>query len=231
MSMTIYTGRIDLTEPNGVKHDYERFILTVNPDGTRTLRTLTRSPKGDLLRDVNQLVEANWRPIEAIGRLFFKNKAEGTVLRRIVGDKLQSYVWSREGAMDFAEFDAPPNMNIGYHPIFHDAWKMCFLDTSHRELQPIFGHTVSNSWNGSSLGHGLKVSSKARFDGRESVVVPAGTFECERFVWHTSFGKILHVWRSGPDHMCVKLAVAEGDKAGSVYELASLETQKVDWEP
>jgi len=218
MSFETYIGRIDLTEPDGTKFDYERFILTANPDGTRTLRTLTRSPKGDLLRDVNQMVAANWRPIEAMGRLFFKNQAQGTVLRRVVGDKLQSYVWPQGGTVDYAEFDAPPNMNVGFHPIFHDAWKMCFLS-----------HTVSNSWNGSSLGHGLKVTGSAKFAGTEKVTVPAGTFECEKFVWNTSFKKVLHVWRSGPHQLFVKLLVAEGDKEGSVYDLAALETQKVVW--
>ena len=229
MSFETYIGRIDLTEPDGTKFDYERFILTANPDGTRTLRTLTHSPNGDLLRDTNQLVAANWRPIEAMGRLFYKNQAQGTVLRRIMGDKLHSYVWPQSGTVEFAEFDAPPNMNIGFHPIFHDAWKMSFLDTSHHEFQPILGHTVSNSWNGSSLGHGPKVTGSAKFAGTERITGPAGTFECEKFIWNTSFDKILHVWRTGPHHMFVRLLVAEGDKEGSVYDLVALETQKMVW--
>lgn len=229
MSFETHIGRIDLIEPDGVRTDYERFIVTANPDGTRTLRTLTRSPNGDLLRDTNQLVAANWRPIEAIGRLFYKNQAHGTVLRRIIGDKLHSYVWPQSGEMDYAVFDAPPNMNLGFHPIFHDAWKMSFLSTAHGEFQDILGHTVSNSWNGSSLSHGQKITGKARFDGRETLKVPAGTFECERFVWNTSFDKVLHIWRTGPHHLFVKLTVASGDKEGSVYELAALETIKATW--
>ena len=88
---------------------------------------------------------------------------------------------------------------------------------------------MSNSWNGSSLGHGQKVKGTAKFDGREKVSVPAGTFDCERFVWNTSFGKVLHLWRTGPHHLFVKLLVASGDKGGSVYELAALETQKAVW--
>ena len=71
MGLSIYTGRIDITEPDGYHCDYERFILTANPDGSRTLRTVTRSPKGALLRDVNQMVAADWRPSEVTGRLFF----------------------------------------------------------------------------------------------------------------------------------------------------------------
>ncbi len=229
MSFEMYSGRIDLTEPDGKTYDYERFILTANPDGTRTLRTLTRSPKGDLLRDTNQLVAADWRPIEAMGRLFFKGQAHGTVMRRVIGDKLQSWVWPQGGEMDYAEFEAPPNMTVGFHPIFHDIWKTCFIDTSNNDWQDILIHTVSNSWNGSSLSHGQKITGKMRYTGTEQLTVKAGTFEAQRFEWKTSFEKILHLWRSGPHNLFLKLVVAEGDKANSVYELHSVETQKVKW--
>ena len=229
MSFEFYSGRIDLTEPDGKTFDYERFMLTANPDGSRTLRTLTWSPKGDLLRDMNQLVAADWRPIEGTGRLFFKNEACGTVVRRVVGDKLESMVWKQGGPIDSASFEAPEKMTVGFHPIFHDIWKMSFIDTSHHEMQDILIHTVSNTWNGSTLSHGQKIKGRARFDGREDVTTPAGTFPCERFVWETSFGKILRLWRTGPHHIFVKLLVAEGDKAGSLYQLVNLETKKVVW--
>lgn len=229
MSLSIYTGRIDLTEPDGLTSDYERFILTINPNGSRTLRTVTRSPKGDLLRDVNQMVAADWRPIEAMGRLFFKDEFHGTVLRRVIGDKIHSYVWNADGEMDHAVIDAPPRMTLGFHPIFHDAWKMNYLDLSNHDYQDILTHTVSNTWNGRSLGHGMKIKGQVRFDGSEPVTVKAGTFTCERFTWQTSFGKELHVWRHGPHHLFVKIVVAKGDKEGSVYELATLEEKSVTW--
>jgi len=229
MGLSIFTGRIDLTEPDGLKSDYERFMLTVNPDGSRTLRTVTRSPKGDLLRDVNQMVAADWRPIEVLGRLFFKNEFQGSLLRRVIGDKIHSYAWMPDGAMDYAEIDAPPRMTLGFHPIFHDAWKMSYLDLDNRDYQDILTHTVSNTWNGKSLGHGMKIQGKVRFDGSETITVPAGRFSCERFTWQTSFGKELHVWRHGPHHLFMKMVVATGDKHGSVYELATLEEKSVAW--
>jgi hypothetical protein len=229
LALTLFTGRIDLTEPDGVRSDYERFMLTINPDGSRTLRTVTRSPKGDLLRDVNQMVAADWRPIEVVGRLFFKNEFHGTVLRRVIDQQLHSYVWLPGEPMDHAVLEAPPRMTLGFHPIFHDAWKMSYLDLGSREYQDILTHTVSNTWNGRSLGHGQKIRGKVRYEGSETIVVPAGTFACERFTWQTSFEKELHVWRHGPHHVFVRLVVATGDKSGSVYELATLEEQSVVW--
>lgn len=223
----IISGRIQLTEPDGTTSPYERFIVTINPDGSRTLRTVTRSPKGDLLRDVNQLLDNQWRDVEAMGRVFFKDEALGTVLRRIVGDTLYSTVLSPDGGKDEATFDAPVEMILGFHAIVTDAWKMNRLDTSHNEYQQIMVHTVSDTWNGSSLGHGKRLVSEARFDGAERLKLPAGTFDCEKFVWQTSFGKELHVWRTGEANVLAKMLVESGDKEGSIYELTDYEEEIV----
>jgi hypothetical protein len=220
MSLVIHEGLMDIVEPDGARSDYERFTITRNVDSSVTMRTLTRAPKGDLLRDVNHLDAPDWRPIEAFGRLFFKDQCAGSIVRRIIGDKLHSWVWQGDSEMDYEVFDAPPKMTVGLHPIQHEAWKMNFIDRNDsKEFQPLLTHTVSNTWNGRSLGHGMKLESKVRYDGIESVTVPAGTFDCERFTWDTPFGKELHIWCHGPERFLVKETVAKGDKEGTVYEL------------
>ena len=229
MSFTTYQGHILITEPGGEPQLYERFLLTANPDGSRSLRTVTQSPKGDLLRDVNQMVAANWRPIETIGRLFYKNEAHGSVLRRVVGDTLHSYVWNQNTEVDYATFDAPPHMSIGYHAIILDSWKMCFIDQSNPDFQEILVHSVSNTWNGKTLGHGQKIPSRARYDGQETLDLPAGTYDCERYVWETSFGKELHVWSTGPHRMLARMLVVSGDKEGSIYELGEMTERETVW--
>ena len=229
MSFTTYDGHILITEPGGSPQLYERFLLTDNPDGSRSLRTLTQSPKGDLLRDVNQMVAADWRPIETIGRLFYKGEAHGTVLRRVIGDRLHSYVWNQDTEMDYTTFDAPPNMSIGYHAIILDSWKMCFIDKSNPDLQDILVHSVSNTWNGRTLSHGEKIPSRARYDGTETINLPAGTFKCDRYIWATSFGKELHVWSLGPYRMLARMVVASGDKEGTLYELGAITETKTQW--
>ena len=229
MSFNVYQGHIDITEPDGTPKLYERFILTENPDGSRTLRTLTQSPKGDLLRDANQTVDADWRPIEAIGRLYYKKECHGSVLRRLTDKTLHSYVWNRDTKLDYTTFDAPPLMSIGYHAIITDSWKMCFIDMSRRDFQDITVHTVSKTWNGRTLEHGEKVTSRARFEGIEHIDVPAGTFECARYTWVTSFGKELHIWSIGPHRMLARMLVARGDKEGTLYELAEMTEKETFW--
>ena len=220
-----YAGKIQITEPDGLLSPYERFLVTINPDGSRTLRAVTRSPKGDLLRDVNQLLDKNWHDLESFGRVFFKGNALGTVLRRVVDGELFSTVWQRDGSSDEATFDVPEGLILGFHAILSDAWKMNRLLTTHGDYQPILVHTVSNTWNGSTMGHGTRVPSKARFDRRETLDLPAGRFECEKFIWQTSFGKELHVWRTGEANILARMLVAKGDKEGSIYELSEYEEE------
>jgi hypothetical protein len=229
MNGRILAGKIDIRQSATREPvPYERFTVTINPDKSKTLRTLTRSPAGDLLRDVNVMVAANWRDVEAIGRVFYKGELQGTVLRRVVGDRVYSYVWRPDSEMDEAQFHAPPGMMLGYHPILLDAWKMNFINTTNRDYQDIVVLTVSNTWNGRSLGHGEVVRSTAKFDGREWLELPAGTFECEKFVWLTPFQKELHVWRTGDAHLLARLFVASGDNQGTTYELAQLEVESLD---
>jgi hypothetical protein len=228
MSMTIYQGQLDIVLPDGSRHDYERFIITRNPDGSRTMRTVTKSPKGDLLRDVNQMVGADWRPIEAMGRLFFKGEAQGTVLRRVVGDRLLSYVWSGNGEMDYAELAAPPNLTLGFHPVMHEAWKMCFIDRTHHAPQPVYIHTVSHTWNGRELSHGGATQNTAEYEGEETRIAQAGQFACSRFLWHTQFGFGLRIWTTGPDMVLVRVAVVGSDRDGTYYDLATFTETTVD---
>jgi len=227
VSLTIYQGQLDIVLPDGSRHDYERFIITRNPDGSRTMRTVTKSPKGDLLRDVNQMVRADWRPIEAMGRLFFKGEAQGTVLRRVVGDRLLSYVWAGDGEIDHATFDAPPHMTLGFHPVMHEAWKMCFVERTHHEPQPVYIHTVSHTWNGRALSHGGATENTAVFEGEETRVTQMERFDCARFLWHTQFGFGLRIWTTGPDMVLVRVEVDGGDRDGTYYDLATLTETEV----
>ena len=206
---------------------YETFTMTVNPDGGRTLRAVSRSPRGDLLRDVNQMAGPDWRPIEGAGRVFYKGEWGGTVMRRVIDDRLFSYAWTRGTPTDIAEFAAPPGMTLGFHPMMHEAWKMNFVDPARSGRQPVLTFTMSNTWNGRTVGHGQLLESEAAYEGEEEVTVPAGTFTCQRFTWWPPFDKELHIWRTGPENVLVKELVAKGDKAGTLYQLATLSREDV----
>ena len=220
MQFIIYQGKINIIDTDGKTYDYENFIVTLNPDGSRTLRTVSCSPKKDLLRDVYQKEDRNWRPIEAYGSVFYKKKFIGTVQRRIVKNNLYSWLWSPEGECDYRVFEFPNFMIVGFHAIFHESWKMNLLSTKSNKFQELTILTVSNTWNGKTISHGSVLRSKARYDGLETIEVPAGVFDCKRFTWLTPFGKELVIWSHGKDSIFIKMLVSKGNNEGFVYQLS-----------
>lgn len=230
MGFSIITGNL-LIGPEGDTapgREYEKFTLTANPDGTRTLRTLTRSPRGNLLRDVTQTVAADWTFLEAYGRLFLDGVCVGSVMRQRVGEELESRLWRPGEAPDVARFPAPRDLVVGYHPVIGDAWKANFYDMGRRGVQSLVTLSVSNTWNGSSLEHGIPRESTMEFLGLETITVPAGTFETEHLVWHTRIDNDLHIWRHGPHNLLIQLTAPDRDTA---YRLGSLEVIDVEEVP
>ncbi len=227
MGFSILAGNLLIRQDGdpGPGREYERFTLTANPDGTRTLRTLTRSPRGDLLRDVTQTVAADWTFLEAYGRLFLGGRCIGSIARQRVGDQLESRLWRPGEAPDLAVFPAPRTLVVGYHPVMGDAWKANFYDRSRGGIQALTTLSVSNTWNGSSLEHGTPRESTMEFLGEETITVPAGTFLTEHLVWHTRIDNDLHIWRHGPHNLLVQLTAPERQ---TVYQLGALEIVDVE---
>ncbi|MAR79291.1 MAG: hypothetical protein CMM18_03570 [Rhodospirillaceae bacterium] len=220
MKFSVYQGKINIIEPEGKVYNYENFIVTSNPDGTRSLRSVSRSPKKDLFRDVYQKETKDWRPLEAYGSLYYKNKFQGSVQRRVQDNRLHSWLWSNTGDCDYQVFDISKNTIIGFHAIFHESWKMRRLSNHKKKFQEIITYTVSNTWNGMTLDHGSILTSKARPEGSETIEVAAGKFSCEKYLWLTPFGKKLAIWSFGDDSIFIKMEVLKGNNKGVIYELS-----------
>lgn len=217
---TLLYGHVDRKDE---LQPYERFTYTVNPDGSRTLRSLTESPNGSIVRDVHQTVDANWRSMEGYARLFIRGEWQGTIWRRLVGDKLHSHLLLPDGTTDDQIFDAPPGALLGFHCVIADAWKMNGYDMARGGLQDIAVFTVSDTWNGRTLGHGKINPSKIELVGQETVTVPAGSFECDHFLWHGPYGDCLETWRDQETRLLVQMHV---HGPGRFYQLKSLERRE-----
>jgi len=99
------------------------------------------------------------------------------------------------------------------HPPSLDGWHYGMYDAVAGGAQPvptfIFG----------GAGGGPRVAAfpiVLEFVGRESIKVPAGTFDTE----HYHFGKDTEVWLAGPDRIMVR---HEYRKAGTRFELARID--------
>lgn len=227
MSLVIHQGLTEIVEPDGTRSDYERFLNTRNPDGSprHAHRDALASGRSPARREPSG--RARLAPDRSHGPPLFQGRGDGQRVAPHHPRKMHSWVWQGDSEMDYQIFDAPPKRTVGFHAIQHEAWKMNCIDRGQTDYQPLLAHTVSNTWNGRSLSHGTKLESKARYEGMESVTVPAGTFDCERFHWVNPFDEDLHIWCHGPERFAFKETVGRGSKAGTVYELADYEKKVV----
>lgn len=201
-------------------HDW--FELTVNPDGSRTLHTLTRFPGNALVRQVTQTVDAGFAPLEGYARLFIGGDYAGSVLRQVAGNVVHSSVQGPDGSVDRADIDVPEGTVLGYHPVVGEGWK--FVRSPRRQgTQRLHVLTTSSSWNGGTMGHGKLVESSFEWLPEEEIETAAGRMRCEHLMWDT--GEVagrLEMWLVPPHYLCARLLQ---HRRKVLYELESLQEQ------
>lgn len=203
--------------------DWEDFILTCNPDGSRTAMTLSRFPGNSIVRQVMQTVEADFTPRDGFARLYADGRYAGSVVRQVTGGEVTSVVFGPDGApIDVSAFPFEAAREVlGYHPTAAEGWKLMKLDRSVPGVQTIELLTTSLTWNGGTMGHGRKVEMPVEYLGEEDMHVPAGTFACHRLLWRT--GNIdgdLDIWVTRKDALMVRM---NGYAKGHAYVLARCE--------
>ncbi len=218
---TVLSGEIVISTPNQAPRFYERFTISLNPDGGRTLRALTVSPRGNLIRDVAQMVRADWTPVSGGSRLFLDGQLCGAVNKFVCGQTIHSVVHDGD-MLDQAEFPAPERFTLGFHPIADEAWKMVLGPTEPGARAAITTHTCSQTWNGKTIGHGATVVSDVEYVGETDDPTGLCRDPVRAYLWFTPFGKLLKIWVGGAHNLFVALEVLEGDNAGTRYQLSRL---------
>jgi hypothetical protein len=217
-----WEGEVWLHAPQGGAQLYERYAVTINPDGSRTLKTLTVSPNGTLVRDVHQSVSRDWQPLHGSSRVHLDGRAQGVVSKWVSPGEIHSTVHV-DGDFSYERFVAPAGrFSIGFHPIADEAWKMALIDASRTGRSPLTTHTCSPTWNGRTIEHGRTVTSEVDYLGPETRDVDGVALPCHAFLWHTPFAKQLKVWAWGEHYLFAGLSVVAGDNAGTEYVLTRL---------
>ena len=203
--------------------DWEDFIVTRNPDGSRTAMTMSRFPGCSIVRHVVQTVGSDFSPRDGFVRLFDEDRYLGALARHVTGDEVVSIVLPADGgAPDMTSFPIEIETEVlGYHPTTAEGWKLMKLDRSHSGVQVIRLLTTSLTWNGGTLSHGRKVEMPVEYLGEDEITVAAGTFRCHRYMWRT--GDIdgdLEIWTTGEDEIVARM---NGYSKGHAYELARYE--------
>jgi len=198
---------------------YEWFTISVNPDASRTLRVVTVSPDASLVRDSSQVHDASWAPLEGYLRLIRDGELFGSLVRKVEGGTVRSYYFDGEGRVTQGERDVLEGMTFGFHSVAANPWKFA-QHTGAPGPQPLPVLTHSLTWNGGTVGLGEVSSTELELVGKETITVPAGTFECDHYVWSTEVDGVIEVWTTGEERIYVR---GHQHTRDIVYELASLD--------
>jgi hypothetical protein len=194
----------------------EIFDVTVQPDGLRTLRAQCEIDDARLMRDVTATLDANWLPVVAFIQLTIAGRFAGATWYRFSDREVVA-----EGYTRF-ELTEPVDA-FGTHPIHGDAWNLARLrrNGGRRIASPRFTSSfASNGSTGPALVRLPRNHIAYALVGKETVTVPAGTFETEHFTMNVvPREKVNHIWAFGEDCIPARMVTS----AGRRYELIELD--------
>ncbi len=192
----------------------ERFLLTVHPDGSRTMRAFTDIFGRDVTANVVLRADAAFKPVDAFVSIWTQGKLKGSGMFALDGVTLHSVVNGPAGPLDRKE-TVPADLSYATHPLALDGW--------HRWMLP---GAIGQQGRGTLLN----VQGDADFTkpmtgriqpvtfvyrGEEDVQVPAGKFRAHHFVLEGD----VDIWLTLPDRILVRSA---WPRFGSEYVLSRL---------
>ncbi len=188
---------------------YEDFKLTVQPDGSRTVRIFTNRIKAKAQQNVILRVDKNFRPIEAVS-IPYSDQIFRTGLFTVAGNKLIILI-NEKGERKEVTLDVPDNFSLGTHPVTGDGWHFAYYnkDKGGEQKATIYWTRAQED----SLMGKLR-EQRINYVGEETVTTPAGTFETDHFTLNDD----AHMWITGPDNILVKFAWGRADMTYTLIE-------------
>ncbi len=226
-----YSGKIVYIGDTTGERGREWFNITVEPDGTRTLRSQAEIDAAEInktrvLREVTYTLDAKWRPLDAFVRITVDDVFGGTSWFRFGENMVECEGFTAGEGRVSQKFPVKSwPRSFGAHPVVCDIWHLGGWDWSNparlQGWQAIMSSPLPNGASGPMIGTS---NFSAEYLGDETVTVKAGTFACKHFAFplHGRFSPE-HIWYSGDtDLQFVKI---RWDYSKTTYELVEI----TDW--
>jgi len=220
-----YSGKVlYLTDGKG-EMGREMFYVTIQPDGTRTMRAVCEMDDDRLLRDAVMTVDKDWRPVDAFVRLTIEEKFYGSSWFRFTDDtaECQGYTM-KEGRINQVFETNGRTESFGTHPVHGDAWGLAeFKTRTPGEIAQRTGPGFSSSHqpNGGSGPYLMPSANyiKRKYIGLEDITVPAGKFKAAHFQMVFEQYPPIDIWATPEDCIPVRL---RWDLLKQTYDLVEL---------
>jgi hypothetical protein len=203
----------------------EEISVSVQSDGSRTLRAQCEMDDFDLLRDVLQTVDQNWRPIDSYVRLTIGGVLSGAAWYLFDDCQAECHGFSgSSGPFKDVQTTEQPIQSFGSHSLQNDAWLIARVRSCGGDLDSLIGSsfTTSLSSNGGTGPALVRVPPgrlQIRDLGDEVVTVQAGRFDTHHIRVEVEGVDSFDIWAAGEDCLPVRLT---SDGLGQTYELVEL---------
>jgi len=192
------------------------WTMTIQTDGSRTLRVLNERDVSGAQNNVLLRVDASFRPLEGFAQTYSAGSMLGSGFFVVDGTSLKATVTGADGLQQYTE-DIPEKFSLLLHPPPADGWH--------------FGQHYDHEKGGVQMGAicglggvpgGVMCKTRDRpmeFLGNATIKVGAGTFETD----HYKFGENTEIWTTGPHKIVVRHDYVT---FGTSYTLESLESRR-----
>ena len=210
------TYHYGLLESDLVRGD-EDWVLTVHPDGSRTVQTFVDLRELGHQSNVILQVDARHRPLDSYSSFWRFGAYGGSARIWIDGDRLRSNVIGPQGQASH-EVSVPDKFSLRLHPVIVEGWQVWAYDQTRPGPQEYPLYNMVTTAQTGVKGMGMFQENVIDFEGSETVETPAGVFTADHF---TFYGGRYHIWLWGEDRILVRYVVPGN---GREYRLVRLET-------
>ena len=224
-------GRIGYRHRDGgAVWGFEDWSLTRDADGVRTLVAHCEMAFGEdaVVRDSTLSVDAAFQPLDAYVRVCNHGRWTGAGWFRFADDEAEGESWNAEdGRLSQRAAIQRPMRGFGIHALMGDGWlSATFPFDEGPGHEHFFGDNLLHSLHHfGATGPKLEVSTSGlRYEAREKVTVPAGTFDCHRvaFVGMTNAHPPYTMWISADDGDFLYVRGTVEGYMDSLFELEEL---------
>jgi hypothetical protein len=177
----------------------ERFHISVHPDGSRTVSTISRYGPRDIQRHSLYRVDRALRPIDATVQYWIEGEWRASGLITVDSGGLHA---SSRSPLGNSAHDLAINQSFAIltHQLSPDAWRALLYDKSAGGVQPLRMYDLSPLAEGPDGILGKLTTQHFDYKGETSITVPAGTFTVD----HYSLEDAVDMYVHGPDAILIK---------------------------
>jgi hypothetical protein len=218
MKHSTYSCKISYVGDNVGERGREQVLVTKHADGSRSMQAHCEIFDSQILRQVTLSVDPNWYPLDASVRLSIGDEFIGSGWYWFGDVSAECEAFSVENGRVSQRLPVAGRVPFFIaHPVASDLWLLGAFDRNGDNLQTISGGMMCSPLSdGAStpLLHQMDLS--IEYLGKETVTVPAGTFETDHFCFLIKDKPSEHLWCYGEDLILVKI---RWDLLNTSYEL------------